>query len=76
MIEKPVVCASADRDPFNPDLWRWVVTVPSNSGEPIFERSGTANNEAKAKERLAAAKLDFANAWEIMLTQLAPYGES
>ena len=76
MIEKPVVCASADRDPANPDLWRWVVTVPSHSGEPIFERCGTARNEAKAKERLDAAKMDFAKAWEAMLTELAPNGQS
>ena len=72
MIEKPVVCASTDCDPSNPDLWRWVVTVPSDSGEPIFERCGTASNEAKAKERLDAAKMDFAQAWEAMLTELAP----
>ena len=70
MIQKPVVCASADRDPANPDLWRWVVTVPSDSGEPIFERCGMANNEAKAKERLDAAKKDFAIAWEAMLSEL------
>ena len=70
----PLVCASADRDPANPDLWRWIVTAPSDLGEPIFERCGTANNEAKAKERLAAAKLDFASAWQAMLTELAPNG--
>ena len=64
MIENPVVCASTDRDPTNPDLWRWVVTVPSDSGEPLFERCGMANNEAKAKERLEAAKVDFAHAWD------------
>ena len=49
--------------------------MPSDLGEPIFERCGTANNEATAKERLAAAKLDFANAWEVMLTGRAPNGE-
>ena len=71
----PIVCASADRDPTNPDLWRWIVTVPSDLGEPIFERCGMANNEAKAKERLAAAKLAFANEWEAMLTEPAPNAE-
>ncbi len=64
------------RDPTNPDLWRWVVTVPSDSGGPMFERCGTANNEAKAKERLDAAKEDFARAWDLMLAELAPTGES
>jgi len=71
----PIVFTSADRDPTNPDLWRWIVTVPSDLGEPIFERCGTANSEAKAKERLAAAKLDFANEWEAMLTEPAPNAE-
>ena len=72
---RPSVCASADCDPANPNLWRWIVTVPSDLGEPIFERCGTANNEATAKERLNAAKLDFAKEWEAMLTELAPNAE-
>ena len=71
----PIVFTSADRDPTNPDLWRWIVTVPSDLGEPIFERCGTANNEATAKERLAAAKLVFADTWDAMLTELAPNAE-
>jgi hypothetical protein len=75
VIKKPVVCASADRDPANPDLWRWVVTVPSDSGEPIFEQCGTANTESKAKERLNMAMASFDTAWEAMFRKLAPKNE-
>jgi len=67
VIKKPVVRASTDRDPANPDLWRWVVTVPSDWGEPIFEQCGTTNTESKAKERLNAAMADFDRAWEAIV---------
>lgn len=64
MIKKPFVYTSVDRDPANPDLWRWVVTVPSGLGEPLFERCGAAKTESKAKECLHTAMVDFDTAWE------------
>jgi hypothetical protein len=75
VIKKPVVCASADRDPANPDLWRWVVTVPSDSGEPIFEECGIARTESKAKERMSAAMAGFDTAWEGMFRELTAKNE-
>jgi hypothetical protein len=75
VIKKPVVRASADRDPANPDLWRWVVTVPSDWGEPIFEECGITNTESKAKERVSTAMAGFDTAWEAMFRELAPNDE-
>jgi hypothetical protein len=75
LIPKPVVCASVDRDPSDPGLWRWIVTVPSDRGDPIFEQCGTANSAAQAKERLDAAMADFDRAWEAIMRELAPKKE-
>ena len=64
LIPKPVVCASVHRDPSDSGLWRWIVTVPSDRGDPIFEQCGTADSEAQAKVHLHAAMADFDKAWK------------
>ncbi len=63
VINPPQVCASVDPDAEDPSLWRWVVTVPSCLGDPLFEKCGAARCRIEAHECAAAARAEFERRW-------------
>ena len=69
-LKPPQACVSVDADPEDTDRWRWIVTVPSCAGEPLFEQGGVAHSRIEAEALAAAAHAEFESSWRAATLQL------
>lgn len=69
-LKPPPACVSVDADLEDSDLWRWIVTVPSCAGAPLFEQGGVAHSRIEAEACAAAAHSEFESSWTAAMLAL------